>query len=58
VAVVSVVVCLILVGILIVRDAGKASPARRWSTGLVVLECLLWIAAALIAAPTLWGLLS
>jgi hypothetical protein len=58
VAAVSVVLCLVLASLMIVRDAGKAPSAGRWSIGLALLECLLWITAALVVAPTLWGLLS
>ena len=57
-AALSVAICLVLAGIMIWRDAGGAPAVSRWRIAIAVVEGALWIAAALIVAPTLWGLLS
>lgn len=58
-AALSVAVCLFLGGLMIMRDAGgvPSLPSRR-GVVITLVEAVLWIAAAVVAAPTLWELLS
>jgi hypothetical protein len=59
VATLSVVICLALAVVLAVRDAGGVPPApSRWRVVIAGVEGALWLAVAVVAAPTLWELLT
>jgi UPF0716 family protein affecting phage T7 exclusion len=59
VATLSVIICLALAGLLLIRDSGAGRLAQnRWRTGMLAVEGALWLAAAVVVAPTLWDLLS
>ena len=55
----SIAICLTLAGLMVVRDAGAVpSASGKWGVVVSIVEAVLWIAAALIVAPTLWKLMS
>jgi hypothetical protein len=58
VATLSVVICLALAGLMAIRDSGATVGGNRWRIAAVAVEGALCLAAVVVVAPTLWGLLS
>ena len=56
----SIAICLALAGLMVARDADAVPSvsSNRWGVVVTFAEAVLWIAAALVVAPTLWNLLS